>query len=209
MQNVFNRFRKAGKNADRQRYARKPLDEILEFLRFTKVEPYIREGATLLDIGAGDGNFLRYLNGHLQSGVGIDAHLKHTVAFGTCRLVPGTFPEDFKATDRTFDVITMMAVAEHIPMANYPAVEKACWKYLKPNGHLIITVQHPRVEKLLDGLKALRIVEGFSMHEHYGFNPDCLLDIFSRWTLIKREHWGFRCNNLFLFRKHTTGSRHP
>ena len=201
MQNCFNRFCEARKHADRQRYPRKPLDEMLEFLRFTKVSPYIPQGAKLLDIGAGDGNFLRYLDGHLQSAVGIDAHLKQSIEFGSCRLIPGMFPNDFEDTDSPFDVITMMAVAEHIPMANYPDVEAACWKNLKPNGLLIITVQSPRVERLLDGLKALRIVEGFSMHEHYGFNPDCLLDIFSRWTLIKRVRWGLRCNNLFLFRK--------
>ncbi len=206
MQNVFNRFWEARKHADRQRYPRKPLDEMLECLQFTKVSPYIPQGATVLDIGAGDGNFLRYLNGHIRSAVGIDAHLKQSIEFSTCRLIPGRFPDDFEATDLRFDVITLLAVAEHIPMANYPDVEAACWKYIKPNRQLIITVQSARVERLLDGLKALRIVEGFSMHEHYGFNPDCLLSIFSRWTLIKRVRWGFRCNNLFLFRKHNTGS---
>ncbi len=200
MQNVFNRFREARTHADRQRFPRRPLDEMLEFLRFTKVSPYIPQGATLLDIGAGDGNFLRYLNGHLQSAVGIDSHLTQCVNFGSFCLVPGYFPHDFQA-DTTFDVITMMAVAEHIPMDVYPAVAKACWEYLKPHGLLIITVQHPRVEGLLNLLKSIRIVEGFSMHEHYGFNPECLPKIFYRLKILKRECWGFGCNNLFIFKK--------
>ena len=201
MQNAFARFLKARKNSrGNPRYPRKPLDEILEYLRFTKVEPYIPQAATLLDVGAGDGNFLRYLNGHLQDAVGVDSHLKQTVEFETCHLVPGFFPYDFE-TDSTFDVITMMAVAEHIPMDVFSDVAKACWKYLKPDGQVIITVQHPRVEGLLDLLKDLRIVEGFSMHEHYGFDPECLPRIFNRWKLIKRERWGFGCNNLFIFKK--------
>lgn len=154
----------------------------------------------MLDIGSGDGNFLRFLDGHLQSTVGIDSHLTQSVDFGRCRLVPGFFPHDYEA-DITFDVITMMAVAEHIPMEVYPDVEAACWKYLKPGGQMIITVQHPRVEGLLDLLKSLRIVEGFSMHEHYGFNPNCLPEIFNGWKLIKREQWGFGCNNLFIFQR--------
>lgn len=154
----------------------------------------------LLDVGAGDGTFLRYLDGHLQSGVGIDSHLTQSVDFGRCHLVPGYFPYDFE-TNTTFDIITMMAVAEHIPMDVFPDVADACWKYLKPDGQLIITVQHPRVERLLDLLKDLQIVEGFSMHEHYGFKPDCLPEIFSRWKLIKRKQWGFRCNNIFIFQR--------
>ena len=201
MRNTVARFLKARKDSHGSpRYPRKLLDEILEYLRFTKVEPYIPESATLLDIGAGDGNFLRYLNGHLQSAVGIDSHLKQTIKFRACHLVPGVFPYDFKA-ELAFDIITMMAVAEHIPMEVFPDVAQACWKYLKPGGQVIITVQHPRVERLLDLLKDLQIVEGFSMHEHYGFNPECLPEIFNRWTLIKRERWGFGCNNLFIFQK--------
>ena len=94
-----------------------------------------------------------------------------------------------------------MAVAEHIPMAVFPGVAEACWKYLKPGGQIVITVQPPRVEKLLDMLKAFRIVAGFSMHEHSGFDPGCLSDIFDGWTLIKRERWGFGLNNLFIFEK--------
>lgn len=201
MQNTFARFLKARKGLHGiPRYPRKPLDEILELLRFTKVKPYIPQDVRLLDVGTGDGTFLRYLDGHLQFGVGIDSHLTQSVDFGRGHLVPGYFPYDFE-TNTTFDIITMMAVAEHIPMDVFPDVADACWKYLKPDGRLIITVQHPRVERLLDLLKDLQIVEGFSMHEHYGFKPDCLPEIFSRWKLIKREQWGFRCNNMFIFER--------
>ena len=202
MTNTFTRFLKARNQPHNDQYPRKPLDSILEYLRFTKVEPYIPKGACLLDVGAGDGNFLRYLNGNIQSAVGIDSHLTKSVDFGKYRLVSGFFPDDFEA-ETAFDVITMMAVAEHIPMEIFPDISEACWKYLKPSGQVVITVQHPRVEGLLDQLKTLRIVEGFSIHEHYGFDPECLPDIFSRWNLVKRERWGFGCNNLFIFGKYS------
>ena len=188
------------------RYPRTPLDAFLEFLRFTKVLPYIPKDARLLDIGAGDGAFLRYVKEHVQFAVGMDSHLPQAVDLGKCHLVSGSFPHDFEPVarqfaEKPFDVITMMAVTEHIPMEVYSDVADACWKYLSPNGLLICTVQHPRVEKLLDLLKELKIVEGFSIHEHYGFDPDCLPEIFNQWVLIKRERWGFGCNNLLLFRK--------
>ena len=200
MKNALTRFLKNRRNSYGDNYPRKLLDEILEFLRFTKVEPYIPKGTALLDIGAGDGNFLRYLNEHLQMAVGIDSQLTQSIEFGVCRLISGYFPYDF-VQNRTFDVITMMAVVEHIPMDVLPKVANTCWEYLNRNGQIIITVQDPRVEGLLDLLKDLAIVEGFSMHEHYGFDPDCLPDIFNRWVLVKRERWGFGCNNLFIFRK--------
>ncbi len=201
MKNTFGRFLKARSvTHGSPRYPRKPLDEILEYLRFTKVEPYIPKGATLLDIGTGDGNFLHYLNGHIHSAVGIDPHLTQTVDFGWCRLVPGFFPYDYDE-DIAFDVITMLAAIEHIPIEVIPCVVNACWKYLKPGGQVILTVPHPRVDKLLYLLKAFRMIEGFSVQDHYGFNPECLPDFFSRWKLIKRERWCLGCNNLFLFEK--------
>ena len=194
---------KARKISPRDQYPRKSLDSILEYLRFTKVEPYIPKDVHLLDIGTGDGNFLRYLSGHLHAAVGIDAHLTQAVEFDTCRLIPGYFPHDFREDETLFDVITLLATVEHIPMDVLPRVVDACWKYLKPCGNVIITVPHPRMDGLLDLLKALRLVEGFSIHEHYGFDPGYLLTIFNsnRWKLLKRERWGFGCNNLFIFEK--------
>ena len=204
MKNSFARFLKARQNSHNSyRFPRKPLDEFLEYLRFIKVAQYIPREARILDVGAGDGTFLRFLEGHLQHAEGIEAHIPDGVVFERYRLIPGYFPHDFDS-DTPFDVITMLAVAEHILMSVYPDVVKACWRYLTPKGRVIITVQHPRVEGFLDLLKSLQIVEGFSMHEHYGFNPECLLEFFNAWKLVKRERWGFGCNNLFIFEKTET-----
>ena len=191
---------KGSHNGKFEEFSRTPVDRLLESLRFVKAKPHIPKGACLLDIGAGDGAFLRHLNGHIHSGVGIDASLTQSVEFGTCRLLNGYFPDDF-SENRTFDVITMLATVEHIPMDGLTKVAEACWDYLNSGGHIIITVPHPRMDGLLMLLKKLRLVDGFSMHQHYGFDPECLPDIFNRWQLVKRERWGFGCNNLFLFGK--------
>lgn len=203
MKNALIRFIKNGTYSNCDSYPRTPLDSLLEFLRFTKVESHIPQGARLLDIGAGDGKFLRYLNGYLHAAVGIDAHLTQAVEFDTCRLIPGYFPHDFQEDEKPFDIVTLLATVEHIPMDVLPVVADACWKHLKPYGHVIITVPHPRMDGLLDLLKTLRLVEGFSIHEHYGFDPECLPEIFNsnHWKLLKRERWGFGSNNLFIFQK--------
>ncbi len=191
---------KGSHNGKFETFPRTPVDRFLESLRFAKAKPHIPQGACLLDIGAGDGAFLRSLSGHIHSGVGIEANLTQSVEFEDYRLVKGDFPKDF-SEDRTFDVITMLATVEHIPMDSLPEVADVCWDYLKPGGQVVITVPHPRMDGLLMLLKKLQLVEGFSMHQHYGFDPECLPDIFNRWQLVKRERWGFGCNNLFLFGK--------
>ena len=71
----------ARKNQHRDQYHRKPLDSILEYLRFTKAEAYIPEDARLLNIGTGDGNFLCYLNGHIAFAIGIASHLSACVEY--------------------------------------------------------------------------------------------------------------------------------
>ena len=201
MGKIFARFQKALRTSQGSpRYPRKPLDEILEYLRFTKVEPYIPKGATLLDIGTGDGTLLHYLKGHIHAAVGIDPHLTHTSKIGNVSLIPGNFPQDFNE-NMTFDVITLLATLEHIPVDRLPLVVKACWKCLKPGGQVIITVPHPRIDRFLSLLKKLRILEGLSLHEHYGFDPKCIPKLFSRWSLVKKERWELGCNYLFIFEK--------
>ncbi len=204
MKNTITRFLKARKDSrECPRYPRKSLDEILEYLRFTKVERYIPKDATLLDIGTGDGHFLHYLNGRIHHAVRIDSHLTQPTKIGNYQLIPGSFPHDYNG-DMTFDVITLLAAIEHIPIDVIPCVVNACWNYLKPSGQVILTVPHPRVDRLLDVLKKLRILQGFSMHEHYGFNPECLPDLFNGWRLLKKERWELGCNNLFIFEKPDT-----
>ncbi len=167
-----------------EKFPRTPVDSFLESLRFAKAKPHIPKGACLLGIGTGDGAFLRHLNGHFHIGVGIDANLTESVEFADYHLVKGYFPHDFD-TNKTFDVITMLATVEHIPMGMLPKVVDMCWDYFKPGGHVIITVPHPRMDGLLDFLKKTRIVEGFSMHEHYGFDPECLPDVLTVGNLSK------------------------
>ena len=201
MRNTFARYFKARKTSQgTPKYPRKPLDEILEYLRFTKVEPYIPKGVTLLDIGTGDGIFLHYLNGHIHAGVGIDPHLTHAYNWDSFHLIPGFFPHDY-SENITFDVITLLATIEHIRNDDLPCIVDACWKHLKPGGKVILTVPHPRIDGFLHLLNKLRILEGFALHEHYGFDPETLLHLFKEWRLIKKERWELGCNYLFIFEK--------
>ena len=179
---------------------KKKLDKLLESMRFAKAKSYIARGAHLLDVGSGDGSFLRKLNGHVASAVGIDPILTVPVDLEGFRLIPGHFPGDFVYSGK-FDVITMLATIEHIPMEKLTVVAEACWKYVNPDGKVIITVPHPIVDKILEILKSFRLINGLSLDEHYGFNPQELPIFFNHWTLLKKERWQLGCNYLFVFEK--------
>ena len=179
---------------------KKPMDRLLEFLRFTKAKKHIPKGTHLLDIGAGDGTFLRFISEHIRTGVGIDPLITTSLIFTDYQLLPGAFPYDFSTNDR-FDVITLLAVIEHIPENEMILVENACWDYLHTGGRVIITVPHPIVDKILEVLKKFRLINGLALEEHYGFDPKTLTDIFSRWTLLKKERWEFGCNYLFICKR--------
>ncbi len=181
---------------------KKPMDRFLEFLRFAKAKKHIPKGAYLLDVGTGDGAFLRFLNGHIRFGIGIDPRITTPIEFESYSLIIGSFPRDFAVND-LFDVITLLAVVEHFPEDELHKVADACWHYLKTGGRVIITVPHPCVDRILNLLKFFRIIKGLSLEEHHGFNPECLPDIFCRWKLIKKERWELGFNYLFIFEKHT------
>lgn len=180
--------------------APKTVDRLLAEMRFAKAKPYIPKGARLLDVGAGDGSFLRHLCGHISGGVGIDPLVVEPIAFDRCKLVGGYFPQDFE-DNSNFDVITLLATIEHIPSDTLSALEVACWRYLSAGGRVIMTVPHPFVDKILDVLKFFRIISGMATEEHYGFEPIVLPDYFSRWQLVKKGRWQLGFNYLFVFQK--------
>ena len=97
MKNTLTHILHARTKPNRDQYSRKPLDSILEYIRFIKAEADIPKDARLLDIGTGDGKFLRYLKGHIAYAIGIDPHLSACVDYEGYRLISGYFPYNFKA----------------------------------------------------------------------------------------------------------------
>ena len=177
---------------------KKPIDRLLEYLRFTKAKKHIPKDAYLLDIGTGDGSFLRFLSGHIRKGIGIDPLITTPIHSTTYTLLPGTFPHDFD-TDERFDIITLLAVVEHIPENKLQHVADACYNYLTPGGRIIITVPHPLADHMLSLLKFFRVIKGLSLEEHYGFPPEKLTNIFNKGKLLKKARWELGLNYLFVF----------
>src|SRR5205814_5880341 len=98
----------------------KGLDRVLQRWRIAVAAPWIPPGARVLDIGCADGALFDVLRGRIAGGVGIDPDAPAGQPRTGVRLVRGLFPAD--APDERFDVITMLAVIEHLPSDSYSAV---------------------------------------------------------------------------------------
>ena len=180
----------------------KLIDTLLQKTRIRQASRFIRKGDSVLDIGSSDGVMFQYLKGVLSEGIGIDPLLEKELVAAHYRLIPGFFPE-VAPRNKTFDVVTMLAVLEHIPIDSQKALVKACWEKLKPDGRVIITVPSPKVDHILAVLKTLRLIDGMSLEEHYGFKPDHTSRLFGPpyFREIYHSTFQFGLNNLFVFEK--------
>jgi 2-polyprenyl-3-methyl-5-hydroxy-6-metoxy-1,4-benzoquinol methylase len=180
------------------------LDRRLQAERIRRVRPYA-SGARVLDIGCADGALFRLLDDRLTGGVGIDMD---PVPASTTkyRYVQGVFPAALPSDDR-FDVVTALAVVEHIPEKDQPAFATACRAVLRDGGRLVMTVPSSRVDDLLLVLKAIRFVDGMADHQHYGFDPRHVPATFkdAGFTLERHSTFQLGLNNLFVFRKPAVG----
>ena len=180
----------------------KVIDRVLQRWRNAKARPYIAPGARVLDIGCADGALFQQFHALIGEGVGIDPTLDRPVDAVNYRLLPGRFPDDLP-DERRFDVITMLAVLEHVPASYQPRWAEACARLLADGGHLVITVPSPSVDGILRVLQSLRLIDGMSLEQHYGFDPRTAPSIFGvdGLALVKFEKFQLGFNNLLVFER--------
>jgi 2-polyprenyl-3-methyl-5-hydroxy-6-metoxy-1,4-benzoquinol methylase len=190
--------------ADLEALPLKAIDRYLQRWRFAEAKPYIARGARVLDIGCSDGALFRYLGNDLGSGVGIDPALRHPVDRDRYRLIRGRVPDDLPE-GQIFDVVTMLAVVEHLPYRELEALRRGSSNALRPRGRLILTVPSPKVDRLLQWLERIGLVSGIGLHEHHGFDPTQVPRAFSGdgLRLVISRRFQFGLNNLFVFERGT------
>jgi SAM-dependent methyltransferase len=182
----------------------KKLDLYLQQVRFAKARKFIRKGDRVLDIGAHEGLMFDRFAGFIGESTGIEPKLREPVVRAHYRLLPGYFPAACPPGER-YDVITMLAVLEHIPPDGQQRLGQDCLDHLNPGGRIVITVPSPRVDKILHVLFRLRLIDADEMHleEHYGFDTRQTFTIFGvpGLRLLHHSTFQFGLNNLFVFEK--------
>ncbi len=178
-------------------------DRILQRWRIARALPFIAPGSQILDIGSADGALFRRLGPWKgERCLGIDPTLKSDTRVDGVPLIAGCFPEDMPAVE-PFDVITLLAVLEHFPPAEYDHLRAGCLKFLRPGGRLIITVPSAAVDRVLAVLKFLRLIDGMSLEEHHGYRVEQTTDLFpaKSFRLLSRKGFQLGLNNLFVFER--------
>jgi 2-polyprenyl-3-methyl-5-hydroxy-6-metoxy-1,4-benzoquinol methylase len=179
----------------------KPLDRLLQRWRIGKTRRFLRDGDRVLDIGSADGALFRQF-AWLGPGVGIDPDVQPSAFPAHARAVRGVFPDDLQG-EEPFDAIVLLAVLEHIPTEAQPRLARACRESLRAGGHVLVTVPSPLVDRILERLMALRLLDGMETGQHYGFDVEETPPLFegAGLVMVARQSFQLGLNHFFAFRK--------
>lgn len=178
------------------------IDRTLQSWRMRKTLRHVGSNVRVIDVGAHEGELFERLGGRLKAGFGIEPLLRSELQRNGYVLVPGFFPA-VKPPDTNWDAITMLAVLEHVPRSAQSALAQACHDLLRTGGRVIITVPSQAVDQVLSVLKFLRLIDGMSLEEHFGFEPAETLRVFTkpRFKLAHHERFQLGLNHLYVFEK--------
>lgn len=141
------------------------LEPILRQFRIQKVIQSIPPQTTLLDIGCGrSAQFLKSIAIHLKQGVGLDFKVDPEET-KNIKTLSFQFTEKLPFEDQSFEVVTLLAVLEHIE--NEQAILQEIYRVLTPGGKLILTVPSLWSKPILEFLAYhLKIISKAEIRDH-------------------------------------------
>lgn len=169
------------------------LEKFLSEKRSAIVNMLIRQISSarekILDIGCGV-TPLFLLNTDFNEKFGIDPSVN--TSFQTQNLTLIKFDLENEPVlpfgDNSFDVVTMLAVFEHIEQRQLPQALGEVRRILKPGGVFILTTPCPWADKLLRFMALFHIVSREGMNEHKGaYNHRDLAEYLSRGNFDKNK----------------------
>jgi len=143
------------------------LEPLLRRLRIRQVLPVVRRhpDCRLLDVGCGwEARLLRAVEPHVARAVGVDfkAPRLRTAKLETVAM---TLADTLPFPDASFDVVTMLAVLEHLAQPRAMVEEIA--RVLKPGGAVVLTVPSKAARPVLEFLAyRLGVVSESEIRDH-------------------------------------------
>jgi SAM-dependent methyltransferase len=175
------------------------VDNYLRDARVKRALRWIPAGSRVLDVGCFDGRLFDRLGSRLAFGVGVDTAIEEPVRADRYELIAGAFPL-VRPDDGPFDVVTFLAVLEHVPSGEIDRWAQMCRALLVPGGRVVATVPSPAVDRILDVAIRLRIMDGMEADQHHGVAPDDIVGAFRRagFEVITTQRFQVGLNNLFV-----------
>ena len=141
------------------------LEPILRWMRLRRVLHHIPKNSIILDVGCGSSAaFLKTISPHIKQGMGVDFKVEN-FQFRNIQTKQLRLENELPFADASFDVVTMLAVLEHIE--NERAILREIHRVLVPGGKLILTVPSVWAKPVLEFLSyKLRIVSEAEIRDH-------------------------------------------
>jgi 2-polyprenyl-3-methyl-5-hydroxy-6-metoxy-1,4-benzoquinol methylase len=177
------------------------VDRALQRARTRHAARCIPSGTRVLDIGCFDDALFRRLGPRLGSGVAIDPSPAPAINRNDITVMTGSFP-DVDVPTPPFDVVTMLAVIEHVAADQVEAWVRRCREVLVPGGLVVGTMPSPAVDTILEALIRFRVLDGMEAGQHHGLEPDHVREAFQHqgFTLVRWKRFQLGLNNLFVFK---------
>lgn len=141
------------------------LEPFLRQLRLKRVIKHIPPQSKLLDIGCGTtASFLRAISPRVAEGVGVDFKVS-PIKTENLSLYQMKLGERLPFDDNEFDIVTLLAVLEHIEYEQ--EILQEIHRVLRPGGKLLLTVPSVWAKPVLETLAyRLRIVSEMEIRDH-------------------------------------------
>jgi ubiquinone/menaquinone biosynthesis C-methylase UbiE len=141
------------------------LEPLLRRMRLQRVKPHIPHNSVVLDVGCGrSATFLRTIFPYIKQGIGVDFKVENT-QLSNIQTIQIILDDRLPFEDSSFDVVTMLAVLEHIE--NERQILKEIYRVLVPGGKLVITVPSIWSQPVLEFLAyKLKIVSEAEIRDH-------------------------------------------
>ena len=182
------------------------MEPILRKMRIGKVLDEIKKvsDCKLLDVGCGfNYKFLSTVEPYIAHGTGVDFKVPE-VKTEKIRTIPVTLNDTLPFEDNFFDIVTMLAVLEHLDKPHEICSEIS--RVLKPGGRLVLTVPGKRAKPVLEFLAyQLGIVNKAEIEDHkkYYDLPELqdLVKAVGTFKIVKHVHFQLGMNNFCVMEK--------
>lgn len=145
------------------------LDKFIQKMRFAAIVKEVKNGTVICDMGCGvDGKLLEFLKKKIQKGYGFDRRISDSFNENIVLKNLDNIEDGVPLETQSMDHVTALAVLEHL----YNPIKflNECFRILKNDGKLLLTVPTPHAKPILEFLAfTLHIISEDEIrdHKHY------------------------------------------